>query len=337
MSAKRVATVLWIIVCSAGVAMAQTVWDQWPGNPIVGPGAPGSWDEGGRWVSNVVFDGSVYHMWFSGVDQATNPTDIGHATSSDGLPPWLMDPLNPVLTRGGPGAWDSSALLGGAVIYDGAMFHMWYSGGYPGIERAGYAFSPDGSVWTTFPGNPVIDVGAPGSPDDSVVRPNTVIVDGDILRMWYGCANSAQVVRICSADSSDGISWTKNPLPVLAPTQSWEGGTLAPYVIAEDLTYHMWYVGTTPGHVWGGNIGYAHSSDGIHWTKPLPNPVMVHPGGDPVYSSPVLVDGSTYRMWYDHWDGAVDRISYATSTCCAVVFADDFETGETLRWSLTVP
>jgi hypothetical protein len=42
-------------------------------------------------------------------------------------------------------------------VYDGALFHMWYSGGYPGIERAGYATSPDGSVWAKDPGNPVID------------------------------------------------------------------------------------------------------------------------------------------------------------------------------------
>jgi len=66
MSAKRVAVVLWITLCSAGVAMGQTEWVQWPGNPIVGPGAPGSWDEGGHWLSNVIFDGSTYHMWFSG-------------------------------------------------------------------------------------------------------------------------------------------------------------------------------------------------------------------------------------------------------------------------------
>ncbi len=64
MSAKRVAVVLWITLCSAGMAMAQTEWVQWPGNPIIGPGDPGSWDEGGHWLSNVIFDGSIYHMSF---------------------------------------------------------------------------------------------------------------------------------------------------------------------------------------------------------------------------------------------------------------------------------
>jgi len=320
MSAKRVAVVLWITLCGAGMAMGQTEWVQWPGNPIIGPGEPGSWDEGGHWLSNVIFDGSTYHMWFSGTDQTTGPTDIGHATSLDGVV-WTMDPGNPCLTRGAPGAWDSGALLGAAVVYDGAVFHMWYSGGYPGIERAGYATSMDGCDWIKDPGNPVIDVGDPGSWDDHVVRPNTVIADSGTFRMWYGGANTARVVRIGYAESSNGIDWTKHPDPVLEPSQGWEGGTLAPYVIADGLTYHMWYVGTTPGHLWGGHIGYAYSGDGIHWHVFDGNPVLVLQGDNPVYASPVIFDGSTYHLWYSHWDTVIDWISHATSTCCSTVHA----------------
>jgi hypothetical protein len=116
------------------------------------------------------------------------------------------------------------------------------------------------------------------------------------------------------------------------------GGTLAPYVIADGLTYHMWYVGTTLGHLWGGHIGYAYSGDGIHWHEFDGNPVLVLPGDNPVYASPVIFDGSTYHMWYSHWDTVIDWISYATSTCCnAGLFADDFETGDTSVWSVTVP
>jgi hypothetical protein len=43
-------------------------------------------------------------------------------------------------------------------------------------------------------------------------------------------------------------------------------------------------------------------------------------------------------MWYSHWDTVIDWISYATSSCCnAGLFADDFESGDTSAWSVTVP
>jgi hypothetical protein len=320
------------------MAMGQTEWVQWPGNPIIEPGEPGSWDEGGRWVSNVIFDGSIYHIWFSGIGLDTNPTDIGHATSLDGVV-WTMDPGNPCLTRGAPGEWDASGLLGVGAIYDDGTFHMWYSGGFPGIERAGYATSPDGSVWIKDPGNPVVDVGPPGSPDDQVVRPHTVLVEGGGLRMLYTCRMStSQYSRICTAESLDGIVWTKHPQPVLQATQGWETGTCAPYVIADGSTYHMWYVGTQPPNFLGGSIGYACSGDGIHWYRYPGNPVLARPAEESFFASPVLLEGLTYLMWHDQWNGVFDRTSYATSTCCnAGLFADDFETGDTSAWSVTVP
>jgi len=339
MRGKHVAIAVWIILCGAGMAMGQTEWVQWPGNPIIGPGDPGSWDQGGRWVSNVVFDGSIYHMWFAGIGLDTNPTDIGHATSPDGYPPWMMDPTNPVLTRGAPGEWDASGLVGGGVVYDGETFHMWYSGGFPGIERAGYATSPDGSVWIKDPGNPVVDVGLPGSPDDQVVRPHTVLADSGSFRMWYACRSSdVSYTRICTAESLDGIVWTKHPEPVLWPAQGWETGTCAPYVVADGSTYHMWYVGTQAPYFSGGSIGYATSTDGVTWTPYWKNPVMSRQAGDWLFASPVLAEGTTYRMWYDEWNGDFDQVSYAESTCCDPgLFADDFETGDTSWWSLTVP
>jgi hypothetical protein len=278
-------------------------------------------------------------MWFAGIGLDTNPTDIGHATSPDGYPPWMMDPTNPVLTRGAPGEWDASGLVGGGVVYDGETFHMWYSGGFPGIERAGYATSPDGSVWIKDPGNPVVDVGLPGSPDDQVVRPHTVLADSGSFRMWYACRSSdVSYTRICTAESLDGIVWTKHPEPVLWPAQGWETGTCAPYVVADGSTYHMWYVGTQAPYFSGGSIGYATSTDGVTWTPYWKNPVMSRQAGDWLFASPVLAEGTTYRMWYDEWNGDFDQVSYAESTCCDPgLFADDFETGDTSWWSLTVP
>ncbi len=130
MRAKRMMVFVSIVLCGAGLAMGQTVWQDHPDNPVIGADDPGSWAPGGSWVSAVVNDGTTYHMWFSGmkVDDSGWITGVavGHATSPDGIA-WTMDPANPVITPGDPGEWDDLETGGGAVIYDGTQFKMWYS------------------------------------------------------------------------------------------------------------------------------------------------------------------------------------------------------------------
>ena len=122
---KLVALTMMIVLCAAGVALAQTEWVQYPDNPVIGPGDPGAWDSHHRVSGAVIFDGSVFHMWFVGGDTSTGEGDgIGHATSTDGVE-WTMDPANPVLMRGEPGEWDDYTLWLPAVVYDGSQFHMW--------------------------------------------------------------------------------------------------------------------------------------------------------------------------------------------------------------------
>ena len=84
MSTKRVLVVLSIIVCGAGMAVGQTEWVDDPANPVIGPGDAGPWDVGGPWARAVVFDGSTYHLYFTGSASDGFPNDMGHATSPDG-------------------------------------------------------------------------------------------------------------------------------------------------------------------------------------------------------------------------------------------------------------
>ena len=325
MELKRVVLMVSIAAFGAGMAMGQTEWVQHPDNPVIEPGDPGPWDQGGPWARAAYFDGLVYHLWFTGSDQNGNPTDMGHATSPDGVE-WTMDPANPVLTRGAPGEWDSARLDGAAVIHDGTQFHMWYSAwGNDNLERVGYATSPDGSVWTKHPGNPVMVPGPQGSWDDFSVRPTTVIAEGETLRMWFGGTTSRGGFpsRVGYAESLDGIDWTKRADPVLEPGSypgAWDPQTVGnPYVVFDGSSYHMWYNGGAETSTTADlSIGYAFSSDGIHWSKHRDNPV-VELSGQIVFHAPVVLDGSTWRMWYSHWDGSTSWISYATSDCCAGV------------------
>jgi len=316
MNAKRVVMLLVAVLCGTGMVMGQTEWVDHPDNPLIGPGEPGSWDATGHQLTMVVFDGSIYHMWFNGYDGNGATYDIGHATSPDGLV-WTIDPANPVLTRGANGEWDDDVVLGGGVIHDGTLFHMWYSGLHGGIVRAGKATSPDGTVWTKHPDNPVMDVGPPGAWDELWVYPTTVIVDDSTYQMWY-VGHDGSLFQTGYAESSNGIDWDKRPEPVLeigTYPGAWDATNAAnPCVIFDGSTYHMWYTGGSNSL----SIGYAYSSDGIQWTKHRDNPIA-QSTEEWIYAPRVILDGSTYRIWYSHWDGSVDLISYATSTCCAGV------------------
>ena len=70
----------------------QVDWTKLP-EPVLEKGAPGSWESMGIGFPAVVFDDTIYHMWYGGISESG--VAIGHATSPDGLT-WTKDPNNPV-------------------------------------------------------------------------------------------------------------------------------------------------------------------------------------------------------------------------------------------------
>ncbi len=115
-------------------------WTKHP-NPVLGVGPPGSWDDRNVGHPTVFFDGLTYQMWFHG--NRDNPflnstSQIGYATSSDGTTWTKVD--TPIVRRG-PGSWESVAVFPGTVLFDGNMYHMWYTGDDGATMRIGYATS----------------------------------------------------------------------------------------------------------------------------------------------------------------------------------------------------
>ena len=320
MSSKRVAVLVMVLLCGVGVAVAQTEWVDYPANPVLGPGDSGSWDEGGRWIGAVVLVDSTFHMWYVGwnADSPAGLVGIGHATSSDGVE-WTMDASNPVLEPGEPGDWDAYLWAPTpAVLYDGTQYHMWYVAGTSSTDdstlRGGYAISPDGSVWTKYVGNPVLEVGPPGSWDDNSVVPGSAIFDSGVFKLWYSGYNGS-AIQIGYAESTDGIEWTKHVDPVLGRVSypgAWDSGVSNPSVVHDGSVYHMWYAGGGDRSVV--SIGYAFSSDGIEWFRNRDNPVIAIPEVD-VSDMKVVSDGSVLHGWYRRV-GIDQPTSYATSTCC---------------------
>jgi predicted GH43/DUF377 family glycosyl hydrolase len=150
--------------------------------------------------------------------------------------------------------------------------------------------------------------------------------DGSTYKMWYTAMDILDMARIGYATSSDGISWTKNPNPVLdvSPGQWDSWGVYSPWVIkASDSDYKMWYAGTPDGL--RGDIGLATSINGISWVKKgivLPVGAMGQPDDWDVSRPTVIREGSSYVMWYT----GTRLTDYAMSICMAY-------SGDGFKWS----
>jgi predicted GH43/DUF377 family glycosyl hydrolase len=295
---------------AAGAAWGQTEWTKYEGNPVLERGAPGEWDEGLVDHLEVLFDGVTYHMWYNG-GQVEHQTDIGYAISPDGVT-WTKYPGNPVLRRGDAGTWDSGSMQPGAVVWDGAAFHMWYAAGaVPGGAGAwptGYATSPDGVTWTKHPGNPVLPVGSAGSWDSGGAVITAVLAEGGSYRAWYWGYQTVGWSAMGYATSPDGVTWTKHlGNPVLEPRVSqWDSELGFPSVVSAGGVFHMWY--TSGMYLTTARIGHAVSVDGIHWARQPSSPVLVEgEAGDfdelGVGCPRVLLIGDTAHMFFIGIDG----------------------------------
>jgi len=297
---------------------SQTDWTRHTGNPVLPVGPPGSWDDEAVLHPSIYFDGTTYHMWYSGYD-GTN-VRIGYATSPDGIV-WAKYAGNPVLDIGVPGSWDDYYAYLPTVVFLNSTYHMWYTGNDQSYERIGHATSPDGITWTKDPSNPVINLGSPGSWYDEGVGTGFVMLEGSTLHLWFD-GYDGTYFRIGHAISTDGgASWLFYPNPVLN-IGSWDNPRVqSPGVVYNSVRseYYMLYAG---GDFFDWEIGYA-SSQNINgpWTKPT-NESLFKKGGAGTWESlfvafPYVIFDSAnniYKMWYTGGDASYSgSIGYATS------------------------
>ena len=176
-------------------------WLKYSGNPVLQPGAAGSWDETYVYNPTVIKDGSTFKMWFSGYSVTTDCARIGYATSTDGMT-WTKHPTY-VLDRGASGAWDEISVGECCVIKEGDTYKMWFAGkNHDEWWQIGYATSTDGIVWTKYSGNPVLSWGGEGEWDYWMIGCPAVIKGGGVYHMLYGGTDFDDGTRIGYATSS---------------------------------------------------------------------------------------------------------------------------------------
>jgi predicted GH43/DUF377 family glycosyl hydrolase len=211
-------------------------------------GVNGSFDRDGVLQPTVLFDGATYWMWYAGRTNG-KPSRIGMATSDDGIVWTRANGGAPVL-GGTAGKFDSNGVSNPAVIQDGGVFRMWYTGrSASGVLRIGCAESADGIAWVKQNGgNAVLGTGTGGF-DAAGASACSVIQDDGTLRMWYAGLNSANggKLRIGFAQSSDGIAWTKfagNPVITPGAAGQFDAAQVtSPCAVLDGSSYKLWYTG----------------------------------------------------------------------------------------------
>jgi len=222
-------------------------------------------------------------------------------------------------------------------------YRMWYwdNSHLYDVAAIAYTESEDGVTWHNDQpvqngAVPIVSSGDPwwnrGSygPCDVLYNPSASNTGTDWSFTMYYDGTTGGDERIGLAFSSDGITWTGYDAgsdgkadPVFEGTYvggDWDYNYVSRATVLKnaDDDYEMWYSGGTGSMNHG--IGYATSSDGIHWTRDGDNPIFHKGDGidwrdSRTYCPAVLRDGGSYKMWFAGKDGETGdySIGYATA------------------------
>lgn len=242
-------------------------------NPVLRPSPnPLAWDGLRIETPSVVRAGHVYHLYYTGFNESSAKTgisQIGHATSIDGVN-WVKDLRNPILKGQtlNRQEWGYGGVGEPGVVFDAksGLFYLYYVGlryspANPSIGQIGIllAVSRDGSDFT-----PV---------QDRVGRRRLILtrdVPGAIDGAWFGYSTpapymtrdgqihmavsflvapkgpaTARHVTIDRAESSNGVDFTVREFSIVtAGKGDWKDAQVrAPTVLDTPSGLHLWFAG----------------------------------------------------------------------------------------------
>ena len=202
--------------------------------PVMTNGEPGAWDSAAVETPAIFWDGDSIIMIYAG-DWAHGSGDLalGIASSTDGGMSFHRLADGPIFQRDTTRPEEYRSIESPTFLRIGDSLVMWYNGvsidWHITVCRAS---SPDGIVWNRYPGNPVLDIGAPGDFDEiGVYSPSVRFLRDSLCMIYQGLALGDSGYRWDStslgwATSSDGgITWTKyldNPVLVPNVAGAWD-------------------------------------------------------------------------------------------------------------------
>jgi len=210
--------------------------------PVLTAGPGGSWDMGGVYSPSVIWNGTTFIMYYTGVN-VTTAWAIGAAFSKDMIH-WQKYSGNPILTPG-PGYYDSAYVRNPSVILDQSSYKMWYRGSQPlgaGSKEysISYATSSDGLHWLKYDANPVLTVNATNTNAFFIKQPSVIRLHSVYLMAM------AVDAYISYALSSDGIHWNSTGAPLLVGvnnTSSWQYLVDYPSLVYKGTNLVLFYTG----------------------------------------------------------------------------------------------
>lgn len=161
----------------------------------------------------VIKDADLYRMWYTSTpDDATN-FRIGYATSQDGIN-WNKITNEQLVPE--PNKGEIAIVSPNVLKINDSDYRMWYvfKGNNVGW-KLGYATSENGTTWTKYSNNPVIDKTV--NWEGSNIGKSTIIYEDNTFHLWYDTNTPGSA--IVYANSYDGINWDK-PIeynPVMLP------------------------------------------------------------------------------------------------------------------------
>ncbi|UCH10820.1 MAG: T9SS type A sorting domain-containing protein [Fidelibacterota bacterium] len=162
-------------------------WTKYAGNPVMTPGTA-LWEDAICGPGAVIPYEGGYQMWYIGGPDpmfSVYETNVGYATSVDGIH-WQRDESNnPVLSHGAPAEFDGAYINELTVNVIGTTYYMYYTGMTSLMNKRviGLATSVDGVHWTKHSG-PVLSP-TTGQWDGNHVEVGSLLLVGDTLHMWY--------------------------------------------------------------------------------------------------------------------------------------------------------
>jgi predicted GH43/DUF377 family glycosyl hydrolase len=188
---------------------------------------------------------------------------------------------------------------------------------------------------------PIITTGSMGEWDAGFIFPDSFIKMKDgTYRMYYTGGGDFQgevITYTGMASSPDGITWKKyndpathqhpfeesDPVLTSGNKKDWDShGSWCAFVYKMSADYHMYYTGSNFNNGYSeSSIGFAYSSDGIHWEKYAENPVFtvkddpfsVNAIRDTIIEGSWLVFQDTLCYMYYDYGVIVGKIGMATA------------------------
>ncbi|MEX0678720.1 MAG: hypothetical protein WD063_16700, partial [Pirellulales bacterium] len=273
--------------------LAPQEWEKNTDGPILSLGAPGAFDDMHIFAPAVAEENGRFQLWYCGSrgTRYTRVFRLGLATGTDGKT-FEKYAHNPVFEFGdGEHSVLTPGLLhrgDGTILREDGKLRMWFSStvfGKTGLHTLHESTSADGIHWAKPSGVLLEHVYCP-----------TVLKNDRGYQLWFvDVSKRPWVIRY--ATSTDGRQWTVREKPVLQLSQPWEAEIVVyPCVLWLDGVYLMWYGSynhavrrqTTA-------IGFAASSDGIHWHKHPQNPVL-RPDPKRPWESNYVTSGCVMRL-----------------------------------------